>query len=264
MNRRTIVSLFAILMLLNTNAGAQDEKDRLMISTDGIKIETKKSKDRDFGVEFAAIDVGINSLQDKSDYNSLAAKNLLQVPQAYQNSNLFNLRSGKSWNVNVWPVLAKWRVVKTKSQKIYFGTGVGLQMYNFRFNRPVTYANDITPVVYLDTMNTITKNKLGFTYLSIPLMFTFKTRAAEKAWLVYGVGITGGYRLSSWTKQISDQKGLQKNHDKFNFSDFNSCITAEFGLDDYFRLYASYQVTPLQENALDQRPFSIGLRFGGL
>jgi len=78
------------------------------------------------------------------------------------------------------------------------------------------------------------------------------------------VGITGGYRLSSWTKQISDQKGLQKNHDKFNFSDFNSCITAEFGLDDYFRLYASYQVTPLQENALDQRPFSIGLRFGGL
>lgn len=264
MNRRIIVGLIAILILMNTNAGAQSEKDQIMITTDGIKFETKKSKDRDFGVEFAAVDVGINSLQDKSDYNSLAAKNLLQVPAAYQNENLFNLRSGKSWNVNVWPVLAKWRLLKTKSQKIYFGTGVGLQMYNFRFNRPVTYANDITPVVYLDTVNTITKNKLGFTYLSIPLMFTFKTRAAEKAWLVYGVGITGGYRLSSWTKQISDQKGLQKNHDKFNFSDFNSCITAEFGLDDYFRLYASYQVTPLQENALDQRPFSIGLRFGGL
>lgn len=264
MNTRIISGILTVLIFLNSNTYAQDEKDKIILSTDGLSIETQKGKDRDFGIEFAGIDIGINSLQDKSDYGSLAAKNLLQVPTAYQNENLFNIRSGKSWNVNIWPVLAKWRIVKTNSQKIYFGTGVGLQMYNFRFNRPVTYINQVTPMVYLDTVNTITKNKLGFTYLSIPLMFTFKTRAAEKAWLVYGVGITGGYRLSSWTKQISNQQGLQKNHDKFNFSDFNSCITAEFGLDNYFRLYASYQITPLQENALAQHPFSIGLRFGGM
>ena len=77
-------------------------------------------------------------------------------------------------------------------------------------------------------------------------------------------GVSGGYRLSSWTKQISDERGKQKNHDQFNFNDFNACLTAEVGIDNIFRLYASYQVTPLHENVLEQYPFSIGIRFGGI
>ena len=81
---------------------------------------------------------------------------------------------------------------------------------------------------------------------------------------MYGAGVTGGYRISSWTKQISSERGKVKNHDAFNFSDFNACLTGEIGIDGIFRIYASYQVTSLHESALDQRPFCIGLRFGGV
>lgn len=267
------IAILTMCLVAGTTVLAQDEKEKKKMSvslgTDGfaVKSETKQEEnkvEKKFSVEIGIVDVGLNSIQDKSNYSSTAAQALLNVPDAYQNENLFNLRSGKSWNVNVWPVITSWRLVDGEGQKIYFATGVGLQMYNFRFNRPVTYINEVVPTVYLDTVHTITKNKLGFTYLSVPLMLTFKTKAAPKSWFVYGVGITGGYRLASWTKQVSKEQGKQKNHDKFNFSDFNSCLTAEFGLDGYFRLYASYQVTPLAENALEQYPFSIGIRFGGV
>lgn len=268
MNCKHIIALIA-LTLLTFNTSAQDDekgKSSISISTDGIDwdMKNKDCKESSFEVDFGGIDFGINSLQDKTDYNSAEAAAFLDVPAAMRNENLFNLRSGKSWNVNIWAVQTKWRMLNAEGQKIYLGSGVGLQMYNFRFTRPVTYVNETTPMVYTDSLNTITKNKLGLTYLSMPLNLVFKTRAGKDTWIVYGFGVTGGYRLSSFVKQVSNEQGKRKNHNQFNFNDFNTCLTAEVGIDDYFRLYASYQVTPLHENALLQYPLSIGIRFGGI
>lgn len=267
MHIRILSCLMAALLFANMNATAQDDdnkkKKSLVISNEGISINTEDEKEKEFGIEWAVVDIGINSLQDKTNYASAEAQNFLQVPQEYQNENLFNLRTGKSINVNVWPVIARWRMLNTGGQKIYLGMGIGLQMYNFRFTRPVNYINDVTPAVVMDSIS-FKKNKLGMTFLSMPLMLTFKTKAGEKTSFVYGVGITGGYRIASWMKQVSDSRGKQKYHDKYNLSDFNSCLTAELGLDGYFRLYASYQITPLHENALDQYPFCLGIRIGGI
>ena len=54
--------------------------------------------------------------------------------------------------------------------------------------------------------------------------------------------------------------------EQFGLENFNGCVTGEFGLDNYFRLFASYQLTNMykENTGLDQRPFSIGLRFGGI
>lgn len=228
-----------------------------------ISMGSDMNDDKQFSFEFGMVDLGVNILQDNTDYSSPAAQAFLQVPSNLKNENLFSLRNSKSINVNVYPLMAKWRVVHSRAQRIYLAAGVGLQMYNFRFNKNITYINETTPAVIYDS-NAVTKNKLGFTYLSVPLQATFKTKLAKKAWLVYGVGITGGYRIDSWTKKVSDKAGKVKNHDSFNFNNFNSCLTAEIGLDNYFRLYASYQLTALHENALDQHPLCIGLRIGGM
>ncbi|MCB0698590.1 MAG: outer membrane beta-barrel protein [Chitinophagales bacterium] len=273
-----INALLAVCLLANINANAQEDekkdgKKQTYISlgpTNGLVVGTEKDstvtreKEKTFSVSFGVVDIGLNSLQDKTDYTSAAAGAFLNVPNGYQNENLFDLNTGKSWNVNVYPVLASWTAHNGKKQKVVFGTGIGLQMYNFRFNKPVTYVNTKVPEVYLDTVRSFSKNKLGMTYLSVPLMMTFKTKAGNKTWLLYGVGITGGYRLASYMKQVTTQDGKEKDHNKFNFSDFNSCVTAEFGLEGYFRLYASYQLTALHETILDQHPFCIGLRIGGI
>lgn len=274
MYKKLLICLVVTTLGYTSTSYSQDSKDSskdnsVTISlTPGELSITKgkedKKKESDVTMKFGVIDLGINSIRDNSDYSSAAAQAFLQVPDEIRNDNLFNLRTGKSWNVNIWPVLGSWKAVDGKKQKVVLGTGVGLQMYNFRFSKPVTYVNEVNPEVYLDSTRNITKNKLGLTYLSVPIMLNFKTKASKKLWVVYGVGITGGYRISSWMKQVSTQDGKQKNHDKFNLSDFNSCLTAEFGLDGYFRLFASYQITPLHESVLDQRPLSIGVRFGGI
>ncbi len=270
---RLTTTFLAAILLLNMNATAQDKDNdkpkhtkTLSVGSNGITVEKDevKTKESKITLKFGAVDLGLNSLQDKTDYNSAAAKAFLNVPDKFRNESLFDLRTGKSWNVNVWPVLLGWTPLCNDKQQIVIGTGVGIQMYNFRFNKNITYINEVTPEVYIDTVRSFTKNKLTVSYLSIPLMLNFKTKAGSKTWIVYGVGVTGGYRIASRNKQVTLEDGKQKNNNKYNLNDFNACVTAEFGLDDYFRLFASYQLTPLHENALVQHPLSIGIRFGGI
>lgn len=243
------------------------KKHSVTISNHGISIndDDKNKEDKDFRVSYFMIDLGFNTLIDNTNYKSAAAQNFIMYDTlaATLDKDVFSLRTGKSINVNIWPVMAKIRVVDTRGQKIFISTGVGLQLYNFRFTKNISYKDEPAARVIKDTIS-FRKNKLAFAYAALPLNFTFKTRLAEKAWLVYGFGVTGGYRLDSWTKQISTERGKDKNHDKFNFKDFNACVTGEFGISGYFRFYASYQVTPLHENALDQHPLCIGFRFGGI
>jgi hypothetical protein len=268
------------LMALCITANAQEEKEgksseAIVIKTDGIRYEkttkgTKKEKSID--VTFAAVDLGINTLQDNTNYLTAIAAAQLQVPAVQRNSSLFDLRTEKSMNVNIWPVMGKGRLLKTSRQKIYLSTGVGVQIYNFRYangidyvpNGPTLQGIGSSPITYDNT--NFKKNKLVVTYLSVPLNLTFKTKMANKLWLVYGFGVTGGFRINSYTKQVSDLRGKQREHGNFNLNQFNSAVTAEFGLDNYFRLYASYQLTNMYNttSGLDQHPFCIGLRFGGI
>lgn len=265
------------LLLIHTNVIAQEKEKKggtISYGDGGLRVSDNKKmkKDRSVEVTFASVDVGFNTLIDNTDYTNPAAKNFLKVPQNLQNSNLFDLRTGKSMNVNIWPVMGRGRLVKTKHQKIYISTGVGLQVYNFRYNGDIDYVPNIPtgttilPGITWDSVTDLRKNKLVVTYLSVPLNITFKTKMAHKLWLVYGVGITGGYRISSYTKQVSGMYGKKREHGNFNLEDFNSTVTAEFGLDNYFRLYASYQLTNMYKDVsgLDQQPFCIGLRFGGI
>src|SRR5690606_10418721 len=209
------------------------------------------------------VDVGINSLNDKTDYTSAAAQHFLQVPSDLKNENLFSLRVAKSVNVNIYPVVLKYRMVKTKTQRLYASVGLGLQIYNFRFSKPITYRNETMPTVVMDTV-LFSKNKIALTYLSVPLMLTSKARMAKDLWLVYGVGVSGGFRINSIQKQVSDERGKQKERDQFNFNNFNACVNAELGIDGYVRLFASYQLTNLYEHSLEQYPYTIGIRFLGI
>ncbi len=273
--RSAIVLLALTLACTTTNAQETEGKKKnekgmtVSYGSGGLTVKDNKhakNPDAALSVEFANMDIGINILQDNTNYSSAAAKNFVQVPPDLQNSNLFDLRTAKSVNVNLWPVMARIKILAGKSQKIYASTGIGLQVYNFRYSKGIRYVNNPLPGIYWDSLNNLKKNKLTITYLSVPLQFTFKTKLEKKLWLVYGAGVTGGFRISSYNKSVSPAYGKQKDHGNFDLNDFNSCVTAEFGLDHYFRLYASYQLTNMYKDAsgLDQHPFSIGLRLGGI
>lgn len=268
-----ITAALALAVCMTATAQEKEKKNSKSVSVnigDGPLIQVDNGKGKGEHKEEAAVKIGwgmldfaINSIIDNTDYGDAATKAFLQVPAELQNENLFSLRQGKSINVNVWPVTVKFRALDGDRQRIYIGSAVGLQMYNFRFSKNISYLNETNPTVILDSAK-FTKNKLALTYLSVPLMVTLKTKLAPKTWLVYGGGVMAGYRISSWTKQRSELRGKDKNHDDFNMNDFNVSVTGEIGLDDYFRLFISYQVTPLHDTYLDQHPLCIGFRFGGI
>ncbi len=252
----------------------------IWVGSGGVHYERSKpdSERHRIEVQFGMLDLGFNSLIDNTSYlnaDQLGTKvlypidNVLRVSREYQNKDLFSLRQGKSINVNIYPIMLKANLYMSPRQKWMLATGLGLQLYNFRFTKPISYRTDPTPYVALDTIS-FSKNKLAFNYLMLPLMLNGKTKLASGGdgnkgyWLTYGVGVSGGYLLSSWTKQISDDRGKDKNHDAFNFRKTNLCVNGEIGLDGYIRLYASYQLTSLEDGIIDQHPLSIGIRFLGL
>jgi hypothetical protein len=277
------LTLTAFLFFISLSANAQDNeaskvkktKDttglplrQISLGSNGVKVcivdTNKKYKvDKPFKSEYCILDLGFNFLKDNTNYASSAVQNYLHVPSQYQNSNLFGMRESKSINVNFYPYMGAYRFINSKKQKAYVSSGVGFQIYNFRFNKPISYRNDALPYITLDSIS-FSKNKLAVTYLTIPLNLTFKTKLAKDNWLVYGVGLSTGFRISSWTKQISSELGKQKNHDPFNLNPFNTCITGEIGIDNKVRLYASYQLTSLDKDIMNQHPFCIGIRFGGI
>lgn len=246
---------------------ASKDGNYISIGSGGVKVSSHKldslDKVRKVKVHFLMLDLGFNALHDRTNYSDPAAQQYLQVGADRKNGNLFSLRQGKSINVNIWPVLFDFRLLRSRNQKISLYTGAGLQLYNFKFNKDISYLNETTPMVIEDSVR-FSKNKLAFAYVSVPLMLNFKTRMGGNFWVTYGLGVIGGYSFDSWTKQISDERGKQKNHDQFNFQKFNLNLSGEIGINGYIRFYATYQVTNMYENSLAQYPYCIGIRFFGI
>lgn len=242
----------------------------ISISQNGVRIsDTKQDKARAskrFQVQWGMMDLGLNLLQDKTVYNvqdPALMKNFGNVPNDKVNKDLFGLQNGRSWNVNIYPVMFNYKLVNNKNFGMNLYSGVGLQIYNFRFNKDISYLSDPDYKIILDSV-AFTKNKLSLNYLTVPLMLNFKHRVDKNNWFTYGFGASVGYRLGSWTKQVSGERGKEKNHDQFNFSNYNVNLNAEIGFGGV-RFYGSYQLTNLYKDAsLNQQPISFGIRFGGI
>ncbi|WP_345085164.1 hypothetical protein [Nemorincola caseinilytica] len=277
----TLAIAAGLLFAQNVNAQEAEattpkKKHTLTISNKGIhvdeaadstklhagKVKEKEEKAGKFRTSFSMLDVGVNMLNDNTVYTDPSVVNYLNVPAGKRNAELFDLKPSKSINVNIYPLMVKFLAVKTKNQRIYLSTGIGFQVYNFRFEEDLSYTKNPNSII-MDTIK-FSKNKLAVNYLNVPLMLTGKTRLHKKTWLTYGAGITAGYRLSSWNKQISGERGKKKLHGNFDLEDYNACLTAEFGIDGILRFYGSYQLTPMYNNGIDQRPICVGIRFSGI
>jgi hypothetical protein len=88
--------------------------------------------------------------------------------------------------------------------------------------------------------------------------------AKKDKWLVYGGGITAGYRLKAWSKQKSEEQGKVKMRLSEGFNNFNSCLMGEIGIEGVIKFYGSYQLTSIYDNGLDMKPICIGVRILGI
>ena len=214
-------------------------------------------------------DIGFLNYQDETNYGSIGSY-LYNRPNAIplgENDFKLNTGKGKSINVNIWFFMQRLNLVK---QHINLKYGVGLELNNYRYKTTsnISYlesnpyiTNQITSAVIIRDSIGFSKNKLAADYLTVPLMLNFLTNPDnDDKGLSLSVGVSAGYLYSQRNKQISSERGTEKNKGEYDLERFKLAYVAELGFGPV-RFYGSYSPTSFYNNGLNMKPYTVGFRF---
>jgi hypothetical protein len=243
-------------MIIVRKAGAKDEVKK------ELKLRNRKNSDKpsNLSTNLWIIDIGFSNFSDKTNYADAAA-------QAYapgSNKTWFDLKDGKSRNINLWFFMQKLNVVKHVVNLKY---GLGLELNNYRFKQPVRFSETTIaipdpPRVSLDaTVNrSYKKNKLAADYLTVPMMVNFNFTPHRSEGFGISAGVSVGYLYSARNKTITSDEGKEKAKDDFELEKWKLQYVAELSL-GRVRFYGSYAFKTMFERGLDITPYNFGFRF---
>ena len=216
------------------------------------------------------IDFGFANYSDKTNYAAATAnQSLVNAP----NSNFplgasdFKLKANKSIDVNIWFFMQRLNLIKHHVNLKY---GLGLELNNYRFRSDISFkepgfspysSTAAIPNAYVirDSIS-FSKNKLAADYLTVPIMLNFSSNSGDhNRGISVSVGVSAGYLYSQRNKQVSNQRGKQKNNGDYDLEQFKFSYIAEVGLGPV-RLYGSYSPNSIFQKGLDMRPYTLGLR----
>lgn len=218
-----------------------------------IKIEKIKTRKKEVTRKWFSWDWGFANYIDATGYKSQSQFTHPAVGSP-MTAKSFQLNNVKSSNVNLWIVQQKYKLKENWNLKY----GIGINMYNFRFEQPISYRNNGASYVYLDN-KTFKKDKLFTSYLTVPLLLTY---SSPKKSFNIGGGLSVGYLMNSRNKQIDGKK--LKYNGNFNLNDFQVAGIGELGMGNV-KLYTSVSLTNLYDSKLSKQfnyPFALGIRFG--
>ncbi len=212
----------------------------------------RKSYPANLTTEWAVLDLGFSNFNDKTNYAALNSGFA-----AGSDDSWFNLRNGKSVNVNIWILMQRLNLIKHVVNLKY---GVGLELNNYRYDNDIRYTKN-PPGVYLDSDISYSKDKLAADYVTVPIMlnFNFSPRNRESRSFGLSAGVSGGYLYSARNKYISDETGKQKTKGDLGLRDFKLSYIAEVQLGP-IKLYGSYATESMFREGLDQTPYNFGIR----
>lgn len=246
-------------MVIIRKAGS---KDREVIRDKEYKMRNRRGdKPSNLSTNWWIFDIGFSNYTDNTNYGSIAA-------QAYapgSNKTWFELKDGKSRNVNVWVFMQRLNVIKHVVNLKY---GLGLELNNYRYQQPVRYdANPPAvinpPVVILDNATpnrTYKKDKLAADYLTVPMMINFNFTPNRKSGFGISAGVSAGYLYSARNKTVTSDEGKKKAKDDFDLEKWKLSYIAELSLGPV-RFYGSYAFKNMYERGLDMTPYNFGFRF---
>ncbi len=225
-----------------------------------VQISKRRStKQSNLKTNWGIFDLGFSNYNDNTNYGSAAA-------QAYapgSNETWFDLKDGKSRNVNIWIFMQKLNVAKHVVNLKY---GLGLELNNYRYKRPIRYNADPpaivnAPVVMLDGTvgRTYSKNKLAADYLTVPMMLNFNFTPKRNNGFGLSAGVSLGYLYSARNKTITSDENKQKAKDDFDLEKWKLSYIAELSLGPV-HLYGSYAFKSMYERGLDITPYNFGFR----
>ncbi len=225
-----------------------------------LKVVRKPTKKKNISTNWWIVDLGFANMRDNTNYGFAQAGGYFKQFRAQDGpvtKDSYRLNTGKSSNVNLWFFMQKLNISKHVLNLKY---GLGLEMYNFRYDTKLSYAKDPQPYVFNDSVG-FTKNKLYAGYITVPLMLNVNTTPDKRNGFSFSAGISAGYLVGSRNKQVSAERGKDKLKGDFNMEPIRLAAIGELGIGPV-RLYGSYSLNKLQKDItrMEQFPYTIGIR----
>ena len=226
----------------------------------GLKVNFKKSNNnfKQLETSWFAFDLALVNYLDETKY---AENKSLSNPAIGQPLSKFKmqLNNGKSTNINIWIVQQKYRL---KNPAFYLKYGLGLEMFNFRYEYGINFRKNESMFIYLND-ESYEKNKLFTSYLSAPVQFGYDFKLKNDKILGISGGLVTGYLFKSYNKQINRELGKEKYKSNFSLRDMRLAGIFEIRIDKL-----KFFGTASLQNMLDKMntnqslyPYSFGLRF---
>ena len=228
-----------------------------------ITIERAPKKLKNVTTNWFSFDLGYANYRDESAQMAYLSIYPIYPDLPYSsyflNSSSLKLDNRKASNFNLWIVQQKLNLYQHKINLKY---GVGFEMFNFRFEQPVSFRNEPGKTVFMDNVN-FTKNKLFTKYLTVPVQLNFQPNPYSRKGFYASIGLSAGYLVDSRNKQISAERGKQKYDGNFELNNWRFATIGELGIGG-IRLYGSYGSINLfdkNQSRFSLFPYAIGLRF---
>ena len=218
-----------------------------------VRIPSRKKTPQNLTTNWWVIDMGFSGFNDKTDYASTEA----QAFAPGSTEDWFDIKSGKSRNVNIWLFMQRLNMINHVVNLKY---GLGLELNNYFFDdETIRFQKNPTLVVKDPALKGVKKNKLAADYLTVPLMLNFNFTPERRNGFGFSAGISAGYLYSARQKvKFSDDK--VKVHNDFDLQDWKLSYVGEINL-GLVKLYGSYAFQSMWERGLDHTPFTAGIRF---
>ena len=230
------------------------------------KVRTRRtSKPSNLSTNWWIFDLGFSRFSDNTNYGGLSAQSY--APGS--DKTWFELRDGKSRNVNIWFFMQRLNIAKHVVNLKY---GLGLELNNYVYEQPIRYIEDpvagpnpprVDMAVLLPEVKE-KKNKLAADYLTVPIMINFNFTPNRKNGFGLSAGVSAGYLYSSRNKFLLKENGKKeektKIKDDFELEKWKVSYIAELTLGPV-RLYGSMATKSMYERGLDMTPYNFGFRF---
>jgi hypothetical protein len=228
-------------------------KTVINIGGDGSLISTKKdtvAKNGRFvgGITFTRVDWGFSRLIDNGSFNLSSNNQFLDYKGGKTSTLSFDvLQFGYRFNSNF---------------KVYLAGGFDWTLIRLRNN--ITIQKNSPTLGYIDEFIGFSKNRFSNSYVHIPLNFELRTKENEKGKRFYFVfGPEVSFLLNGKIKQISDERGKEKQYDSYHFQSVRYGGSVRLGYGG-LGLFTKYYFNDMF-NTPDQKGLknmSFGLTFG--
>jgi len=218
-----------------------------------VKIPSREYKSENITTNWMILDLGFSGFNDQTNYASPAAQALAPL----SNKDWFDLRGGKSRNVNLWFFMQRLNIIEHVVNLKY---GLGLELNNYFFDdETIRFQKNPTLITMDAGLKDAKKNKLAADYLTVPLMLNFNFTPNKKNGFGFSGGVSAGYLYSARQKTKMDGK-VEKVKNDFDLQRWKLSYIGEVNLGPV-KLYGSYAFESMWEKGLDQTPYNVGFRF---